>query len=234
MSSESSSELPARFIERYYPPDQLVTASRWRRLGAYLLDWLVAGVIGGGFAGASATFVWQLFRVEAQLADEVEEPIIAVFMLAIGAIFVVAVVGGYLYWWVSNWLRGQSPGKRWLRLYVIDTGGFRASGRRMLLREILMKWLVTSFVPFVSTAPLLLTPADVTTWYVVWAVIGLLPYLWILWDRDRQALWDKVTKTYVAYSPNGSVPLSRKEAATADAAARASAAAANEASPSPL
>ena len=103
MSSESSSELPARFIERYYPPDQLVTASRWRRLGAYLLDWLVAGAIGGGLVGAGTAVVWAIVVVEAAYYGEAH-PAFGLLMLAAGALLILAMVGGYLYWWVSNWL----------------------------------------------------------------------------------------------------------------------------------
>ena len=31
---------------------------------------------------------------------------------------------------------------------------------------------------------------DIFTWFII-------PVMWLLWDKDRQNLYDKVTKTYV-------------------------------------
>ena len=35
--------------------------------------------------------------------------------------------------------------------------------------------------------------------------------LWLLWDRDRQCLWDKIAQTHVAYSPYGYIPQTLEE-----------------------
>ena len=43
-----------------------------------------------------------------------------------------------------------------------------------------------------------------------WAV----PALWVLFDGDSQAGWDKVVSTYVAHSPNGFRPLTAKDMST--------------------
>ena len=34
---------------------------------------------------------------------------------------------------------------------------------------------------------------------------------WLLWDKDRQTLWDKVVATTVIYVPSGERPLTQKE-----------------------
>ena len=40
---------------------------------------------------------------------------------------------------------------------------------------------------------------------------SLIGSLWLLWDAERQCLWDKVTLTHVAYSPRDFRPLTAQE-----------------------
>lgn len=213
MTDETDKQLRQPFIEQHYASEQLVTASRGRRLGAYVLDGLIVAIV-----VAVGVFVGLFFLASASLGDP-EERAVGLIMWAIGGLFSLAIFGAYLYWLGSTWLYGQSPGKHWLGLYVIDQNAFRASGRHMLAREILVKFLFPGLV----AAVLGLIMAALTS-IPVWAtdggaaydlaslVVAIVAPAWILWDRNRQALWDKVTKTYVAHSANGFVPLSRKEA----------------------
>jgi uncharacterized RDD family membrane protein YckC len=74
-------------------------------------------------------------------------------------------------WAIILFFRGTTPGKRALGMYVVKEDGQRAGFGTMLLRE-----------------------------WVGRAISGLvfgLGYLWILFDKDRQAGHDKLASTYV-------------------------------------
>lgn len=97
-------------------------------------------------------------------------------------------------WFLIAASHGQTPGKQLLRMYVLKGDATRAGGAYMLLREIVVKQWLFAMIGF---------------------LFGGLPYLisalWCLWDRDRQALWDKMCSTYVAWSPMGFVPATLNE-----------------------
>lgn len=97
-------------------------------------------------------------------------------------------------WFIISSVRGQSPGKQLLSMYVIDRDGMRAGGGLTFLRELLIKWVVVGFISFITSG-----------------IFGLAAALWCLWDRNRQCLWDKFVNTYVAYSPQGFVPQTAQE-----------------------
>ena len=97
---------------------------------------------------------------------------------------------GWLIWFVIVAPRGQTPGKQMLGMYVMREDGSRAGGGYGWLREIVVKQLL--FGSVISAVSL--------------GIAYLLAALWCMWDRERQCLWDKVTSTYVAYSPAGYRP----------------------------
>ena len=102
---------------------------------------------------------------------------------------------GWLIWFAIVAPRGQSPGKQILGLYIMRSDATRAGGGFTWVREFLVKGIL--FGGLIAT---------VTLW-IGW----LLAALWLLWDRDRQCLWDKVTDTHVAYSPQGFIPMTANE-----------------------
>lgn len=77
----------------------------------------------------------------------------------------------YALWAVYLFCRGTTPGKRMLGMRVIKENGADAGFVAMFIREIIGK--------FIS------------------AMIFLLGYLWILFDRERQGWHDKLASTYV-------------------------------------
>ena len=96
---------------------------------------------------------------------------------------------GWLVWFAIAAQRGQTPGKQMLGMYVMAEDGSRASCGHGWVRELVVKTLL-----FVSLGTITL------------GVAFLAAALWCLWDRERQCMWDKITSTYVAYSPSGYRP----------------------------
>jgi uncharacterized RDD family membrane protein YckC len=132
----ATKDRPASFVQ--LPPD-IVLSSAWRRLGAFLLDVVLA---------------------------------------------VVTVGIGWVIWSLIIWSRGQSPGKQLLKMRVIRTGNLTsARWGRMAFRE--LSKFVIRFV-----AGLLF-------------VLGFVVDLWLLWDGERQELWDKTAGTLVVDDPAG-------------------------------
>jgi uncharacterized RDD family membrane protein YckC len=96
-------------------------------------------------------------------------------------IFVTLVIG-WLIWSIIVWGRGQTPAKQCLGMRVVHRESRSAARRgRMFLREIPCKWLI-GFV------------AGVT-------ILGWILYFWLLWDAERQEIWDKMVDTVVVLDP---------------------------------
>lgn len=110
---------------------------------------------------------------------------------------------GWLIWLAIVAPRGQSPGKSLLGLHILTTEAEQLSTGRVWLRE--FGW--DAAIGLVSVALLLLLGAVASSvgelfllWFwltfLFWAV-SLLDAAWLLWDRDRQTLHDKVLGTLV-------------------------------------
>jgi uncharacterized RDD family membrane protein YckC len=100
-----------------------------------------------------------------------------------GVLCLVTCVIGWLIWSLIIYGRGQTPAKQLMGMRVVSlTTGTRASWGRMFVREHLAKLLIGLLVG--------------------WLV---LPYFWLLWDKNRQQLWDKLLDTAVVDDPNGQV-----------------------------
>ena len=96
-------------------------------------------------------------------------------------IFVTLLIG-WIVWSIIVWGRGQSPAKQLLGMRVVHRETLMSARRgRMFVREIPCKWLI-GFV------------AGVT-------IIGFVAYFWLLWDKERQELWDKMVETVVVNDP---------------------------------
>ena len=108
-----------------------------------------------------------------------------------------AVFAGIVVWRIICLGHGQTPGKQFLRLFVIREDGSRSGGWYTFLREWIIKWFL--FFVLLSSFS-----------------IGLVPIIaaaWLLWDRSRQTLWDKIVSTKIVYSPDGKRPLTTGETA---------------------
>ena len=192
-----------RRIESFYSPDQLQTASPLRRLAGAVIDGTLSAlpaIIALLIAAAVLVYLGQ--RYEWPPSDLMPSPLMptdaqdAALLAALAPgmlafLFVAVTLGlGWLIWFARTARNGQTPGKQLVGMYIMRKDGSRAGGRYVALRELVVKNML------------------------FWGIVGLLTSglglllaaLWILWDEERQALWDKVGATYVAYSPNGFHP----------------------------
>ncbi len=91
---------------------------------------------------------------------------------------------GYLIWWLIVLERGQTPGKQLLGIRAMKDNGQPSRWGRTFLREFVAKGIIFGLLAAITAS-------------VVW----WLDNLWPLWDRDRQALHDKVAGTVVVRGP---------------------------------
>lgn len=101
-----------------------------------------------------------------------------------GLLVVVTLVVGWLIWSFVLYRRGQTPAKQLLKMRVVHKQTLLgAKGGRMFLREWPCKWLIS-------------VPAGIL-------VLPYILYLWLLWDDERQELWDKMVDTVVVNDRQG-------------------------------
>jgi hypothetical protein len=97
-----------------------------------------------------------------------------------GVLFFVTLAIGYVIWMLIVFGRGQTPGKQLLGMRTIKMRtNARASWGTMFLREFIAKGVIY-FASFVT--------------------LGLVN-LWLVWDKNKQELWDKVVGTIVVNDP---------------------------------
>jgi uncharacterized RDD family membrane protein YckC len=99
-----------------------------------------------------------------------------------GLLIVLTLLIGWLVWSIIVWGRGQTPAKQLLGMRVLNRETLVSAGRgRMFAREIPCKWII-GFL------------AGIT-------IVGFVAYFWLLWDKSRQELWDKMVETIVVNDP---------------------------------
>lgn len=116
-------------------------------------------------------YVGFLPRLGAQLVDFIVLFAVGTILDAIGLNLYVQVLISHLYYVLLIGLRGQTIGKQLLGIRVVNRNGDVPGIGRAMLREVIGK--------FVS------------------GIVLLLGYIWVLFDRRRQAWHDKIGGTYV-------------------------------------
>ena len=103
-----------------------------------------------------------------------------------GLLFVATLIIGWYIWLIFTAQTAQTPAKRLLGVYILDKDtGQAVSAGKVWIREVLVKQLLLSVVnAFIGVA-------------------GLINALWVFFDKNRQALHDKVASTVVVYVPAG-------------------------------
>ena len=86
----------------------------------------------------------------------------------------------YAMWFLAALGRGQTPGKQIVGVRVIRANGEPSDWGRTFVREVVIEWIVVSALSAMTGG----------IFYVV-------NYVWPLWDKDRQALHDKMVETLV-------------------------------------
>lgn len=101
-----------------------------------------------------------------------------------GLLTIVTLGIGWLVWTLIIWKNGQSPGKQLLGMRVIDLRSGRSGNwGKMFFREVICKFFIIGLI-----GGLLIIPS-------------LLGSIWLLWDRNKQELWDKMADTVVVNDP---------------------------------
>ena len=132
---------------------------------------------------------------------------------------------GWLIWFAIVAPRGQSPGKQILGLYIMRDDATRAGGGYTWLREYLVKgllvlgllgfaFLIVAVIVDLSDFPGSAVPAfyfDSPGLVLIQLGAPGLTGLLLAIDPQRQALWDKIAKTHVAYAPHGHRPQTADE-----------------------
>ena len=116
-----------------------------------------------------ATF---LQRLAAHLIDTV--------LFHLPLLVIILTLVGYVIWWLFALRRGQTPGKRLVGIRVIKDNGEPSGWGYTFLREFVIKGLLGGFLSGMTGG-----------------IYFAAAHLWPLWDRDRQALHDKMIGTLV-------------------------------------
>jgi uncharacterized RDD family membrane protein YckC len=99
-------------------------------------------------------------------------------------LMVVTLFIGWLIWQLIVAKDGQTPGKQLLGMRVVKLRtGTKATWGTMFLREVILKPLIGFGLG----------------WF-----FGIV-YFWLLWDKNRQELWDKMISTIVVNDPHKAV-----------------------------
>jgi uncharacterized RDD family membrane protein YckC len=91
---------------------------------------------------------------------------------------------GYLIWWLIVLKKGQTPRKQIAGIWVIKDDGRNSGWGATFVREFLIKSILMYLFAIITLG-----------------IVGLLNLLWPLWDKDNQALHDKIAGTYVVQGP---------------------------------
>ena len=107
-----------------------------------------------------------------------------------GLLLTVTLGIGWLIWLAIVAPRSQTPAKQLLDMYILKGDGTPASATRVWVREIVIEGLVFGLLAS-----------------FLFGVGTILDALWILWDKDRQTLHDKMADTVVVRPRLGLHPL---------------------------
>ena len=159
------------------------TLATWlQRLVAHLIDRLIVGaIILAGLLGVTAAWIastgngkpefdWGQFNgvtLEAWWGWALATAAAVAFLI-------------YAIWFLSALGGGQTPGKQVVGVRVMRTNGEPFDWGHTFLREFFIEWIVVGFLSAMTGG----------IFYVV-------NYVWPLWDKDRQALHDKMVETLV-------------------------------------
>lgn len=167
---------PQTIPRREYP-----YASWWSRVGAYLIDVILAVVPAMIVASIGLVIATEPTRVaREQFGPSAEaEPNWLGLMIAVLGFFIYLAVA------VSNQVilqgrTGQSLGKKWLGIAVIE----EATGRPLGPSLALARWGVQLTINLVGK-------------YLLLGIPGLLDSLWPLWDAKNQTWHDKAVRSVV-------------------------------------
>ena len=92
---------------------------------------------------------------------------------------------GYIIWWLFTLQWGQTPGKQLLGIRVIRADGTASGWVWTFLREFVIKGLAVGVLNAIFSL------------IIAIPIFTFLDPMWAIWDKNRQALHDKVMNTIV-------------------------------------
>ena len=119
----------------------------------------------------------------------------------VGLIFWAAIIGGIgvLLWYIFLVYlvatRGQTPGKKVVRIRIIKDSGGKVGWGVALVREVVGKIVLVAVMEGVL-ALLVSSISDLVAVYI-WIFVLLVLFIWIVLDEKNQTLHDKIARTYV-------------------------------------
>ncbi len=103
-----------------------------------------------------------------------------------GLLITVTLIVGWFIWLAFTAKTSQTPAKRLMNIYILDiNSGQPITAGRVWVRDVLVKLVLVGGLTFVI------------------GVATIVDSIWVLFDKNRQALHDKVVSTVVVYAPNG-------------------------------
>ena len=105
-----------------------------------------------------------------------------------GVLMIITLYLGWFIWLFFTAKTGQTPAKRLLNVYTLDarTGQVTSAGR-VWLRDVVVETLLFAWIGGVFTA----------------GIASLIDGAFVLFDKNRQSLHDKIVDTIVVYAPRG-------------------------------
>ena len=153
-------------------PAGVCAAGLGRRVAAYLLDGLIP----------AATIILLIVSFFAGLIVDFDDDTDQWGFAVLGIALLVSLLG-YVVWWLIVLRRGQTPGKQLLGIRVVRTDGRASDWGWTFLREFGIKFIAINAVSFISGG--------------IGTIVWIVDLLWAFWDRNHQALHDKIMKTVV-------------------------------------
>ncbi|MGI5326279.1 RDD family protein [Actinomadura nitritigenes] len=179
----------------YGPPslasgDPHAPASRGLRFAAGLIDRFIVGV----FNVPVVLFAirWDRLREVADSGQSLDNPLDAYDLPRLAVGYAVAMLLGVAYYTVQHAVWGKTIGKRAVGIRVVRADDRTAAGWGQIIARQGFVFLADAL----TTALTLLVPLGGLIGFV-----ALLDNAWILWDRDRRAVHDKVAGTVVVRAP---------------------------------
>ena len=161
-----------------------VLATWLQRLAAHVIDRLLAcGAIFIGLLGLAVRIIDWLddpYERDPLLSDgwlrDFVSGGVGEWLIFAGAALLLA----YAVWFLFTLRNGQTPGKQMVGIRVIRSNGEPSGWTDTFIREFVLEWLAVGFLSGITGG-------------IFYAV----NYLWPLWDKDKQALHDKLAETLV-------------------------------------
>ena len=142
-------------------------------------------------AGEDSQYAGFIARFGAFIIDNLILLVAGTILFAIVEIPVLGLVITVPYYVLFTYKLGQTPGKRFLGIQVVDAAGTIPDIRRVLLRELVAKSVPSMFL-LAGSFSVLFSIAGYTT-----GTLLLLGYLWIAHDQRKRGLHDYIAGTYV-------------------------------------